>query len=267
MNGVFGFKEWQWLFLTEGLLAVVVGVVAYRYLDDAPGEAHWLSDEERSKLTAVVVEEERYKAIHGPNGVHAALTDRRVYFLAVIYFLIQMSVYGVVFYLPAIVARLLHARIGWRVGLVSAIPWICALAATYILPRLAERSRSDVISALTLVICAGGLALSATSESPAVVLVALCVVAAGVIAVQPLFWSFPTGYLGGAAAAGGIALINSLGVLGGFVAPNVKHWAEQTLALTGAGLLLLAGTTATGGMLFLWLRVALSFKIRNRGLQ
>jgi hypothetical protein len=189
-----------------------------------------------------------------------------VYFLALIYFLIQMSVYGVVFYLPSIVARLLHTRIGWRVGLVGAIPWICALAAAYFLPRLAERTRYDGIGALMLMICAGGIALSGTSVSPAVVLVALCVVAAGVIAVQPLFWSFPTEYLGGAAAAGGIALINSLGVLGGFVAPNVKNWAEQTLASAGAGLLVLAGTTAIGGMLFLLLRVGQSFDIRNRGI-
>ena len=253
INGVFGLKNWQWLFLTEGLLAIVVGIVAYRYLDDAPSEARWLSEEERSKLIGIVAEEERNKGIHGPNGVLATLTDRRVYFLALINFLMQMSAYGVVFYLPSIVARLLHTRIGWRVGLIGAIPWICALVATYFLPRLAERTRYDGISAVVLMICACGLTLSGTSASPAVVLVALCVVAAGLIAVQPLFWSIPTGYLGGAAAAGGIALINSIGVLGGFVAPNVKNWAEQASA--GAGMLLLACATGIGGMLFLWLRV------------
>jgi len=105
-----------------------------------------------------------------------------------------------------------------------------------------------------MLVCALGIAVSVNAGSPLVALIALCFAAAGFIAVQPLFWTFPTSYLGGAAAAGGIALINSLGALGGFVAPNVKTWAEQALASPSAGLNLLAATTVVGGLLFIGLR-------------
>ena len=110
------------------------------------------------------------------------------------------------------------------------------------------------MAALTLVVCAAGIALSVASTSPLLSLVALCFAAAGFIGVQPMFWTFPTAYLGGAAAAGGIALINSLGSVGGFFAPNVRTWAEHTFASTKAGLYLLAGTTLVGAVLFLTLR-------------
>ena len=107
---------------------------------------------------------------------------------------------------------------------------------------------------VTLAVSAIGIAVSVNAPSPIIALVALCFAAAGFIAVQPVFWSFPTAYLGGAAAAGGIALINSLGALGGFVAPNVKTWAEQSFASASAGLNLLAATTVIGALLFLALR-------------
>ena len=105
-----------------------------------------------------------------------------------------------------------------------------------------------------MLVCALGIAVSVNTASPLLAMVALCLAAAGFIAVQPLFWSFPTGYLSGAAAASGIALINSLGSLGGFVAPNLKTWAERAFASPSAGLNLLAGTTVIGALLFHALR-------------
>jgi len=171
---------------------------------------------------------------------------------ALIYFLIQMSVYGVVFYLPTQVANLLGTKVGLQVGFVSAIPWVCALVAAYILPRMADASGNRRGYAAAILAVSGlGIAASVATTSPALALLALCFAAAGFIAVQPIFWTFPTDYLGGVAAAGGIALINSLGALGGFVAPNVKTWAEAAFASQSAGLYLLAGTTLIGALLIL----------------
>jgi len=255
LEGVAGLKGWQWMFLVEGLLATAVGVWAYWYLDNRPNDAVWLSAKEKSTLAEAIDAEEHVKHEHGPKGLVAALTNPRVLYLCAIYFLIQMSVYGVVFYLPTQVAGLLGRNVGFAVGLVTAIPWICALAAAYLIPRYSDRTHERRLpAAATLAVAGLGIAASTSVASPLLALLALCFAAAGFIAVQPLFWTFPTGYLAGAAAAGGIALVNSLGALGGFVAPNVKTWVEGAFGSSSAGLYLLAVTTLFGAVLILGLQ-------------
>jgi hypothetical protein len=234
------------------LLASVVGVWAYFYLDNRPKDAAWLSEAEKQGLEAAVAAEETAKASHGPHSVMSALGNSKVLYLALIYFLIQCSVYGLVFYLPTQVAGLLGKNVGLEVGIVTAIPWVIALIAAYLIPRYSDATgERRLVAAGTLAVAGIGLGVSVAVSSPFVALVALCFAAAGFIAVQPLFWTFPTSYLGGAAAAGGIALINSLGALGGFVAPNVKTWIEQIANSKAAGLYLLTGTTFIGVALIL----------------
>ncbi|SIS85793.1 MFS transporter [Insolitispirillum peregrinum] len=258
LHGAAGLHGWQWMFLVEGLLASVVGVWAFWYLSNRPADATWLSDSEKAALISTLEAEDRHKQDHGPRGMLAALTNGRLLYLCAIYALIQMSVYGVVFYLPSQVAGLLGKQVGFEVGLVTAVPWICALAAAWFIPRYADRiGDRRRPAAVTLAAAGVGIAASAlagANGAPLLALLALCVAAAGFIAVQPLFWTFPTNYLGGVAAASGLAFVNSLGAVGGFVAPNVRTWAEGTFASTTAGLYLLAATTLLGALLILGLK-------------
>jgi hypothetical protein len=167
------------------------------------------------------------------------LRDLRVLRFLLIYTLIQMSTYGAIFYLPAEISALLHKPAGLEVGLVSAIPWTCTLAAVYFLPKLADQWRNHrQVAALTLLV-AGCASFVFPTAGPKLGLVALSIAVSGFISVQPLFWTFPTADV---AAAGGIAVIG-MGNLGGLLAPNVKVWADEYFHSPRAGLYILAGLT------------------------
>jgi MFS family permease len=253
-DGVGGLHGWQWMFLVEGLLASLVGLIVLFKLPDSPYTARWLDPDEREALTAAIAEEDRQKqARHGVSSVLQGLLNWRIVYLAAIYFLIQAAVYGVVYYLPPQVGHLLGRNVGFVVGLVTAIPWACALAASYFLPRLAERlGCRRQIGAVTMMTCAAGMALSVLlAPTPLLALAALCLAVAGFIAVQPLFWTLPTAYLGGAAAASGLALVNTLGASAGFFSPMFRLWAENSFG-AGAGLYALSLTTLFGAGMILF---------------
>lgn len=253
LDGLMGAHGWQWLFAVEGLLASAVGVWAYFYLDNRPKDAKWLTPAERQQLQAVLDAEDSQKQAHG--SLLKVLCQPAVLYLCAIYLLIQASVYGVVFYLPTQVAGLLGTKVGLLVGVVSALPWLCALYAAWKIPGLADRTgRRRTVAALTLVVSGLGIAASVTFSSPVFGILALCFAASGFIAVQPVFWTFPSSFLAGSAAAGAIALINSFGALGGFIAPILKNWAEGFFQSPAAGLYLLAFTTFIAAALVMGIR-------------
>jgi len=250
LHGAMNLAGWQWLFLIEGGLASVVGVWAFFYLDDRPEDASWLTPQARKTLSAALDDDARAASAHGPRNLLAALVDKRVLLFSAIYLLIQMSVYGVIFYLPQQVAALMGESVGLRVGMVAAVPWICALALTWFVPRRADATGTHRRWAVALLVLAGcGIGVSGATHSPLLAMAALCCAASGFIAAQPLFWTFPTRYLTGAAAAGGIALINSLGSLGGFIAPTLRTSAEHAFQSTSAGLLLLGAASLLAALL------------------
>jgi sugar phosphate permease len=261
LHGALGLKGWQWLFLVEGLLASIVGVWAFWYLDDDPAKARWLTPEQRALLMNRIGDDARAASAHGPRSVLAALVDPRVLVLCCVYFLIQAAVYGVVFYLPQQVSALLGTKVGFRVGVVTALPWIAAVIATWIVPRFADRTGKHRACASGLLLVSGiAIAISGWSSAPVVSLIALCCAASGFIAAQPLFWTFPSRYLTGAAAAAGIALINSLGGLGGFFAPMARTAAEAAFHSTSAGLMVLGGASVAAASI-----IVLMVRTHDRG--
>jgi len=255
-HDVMGLHNWQLMFMVEGLAAVVVGVWAFFYLDNRPSDARctWLTDTEKGSLIAAITAEESEKLNHGPRGAWAALADPKVIYLCLIAFTIQIGSYGIAFFMPSQIAALIGTKVGFLVGVLSGIPWLVAAFAAYYVPHLSTiLNERRVVSAVTL--CVGGLGVGLSgyliNVSPFVAFIALCIGCAGLLAVQPIYWTFPTGYLGGTAAASGIALINSLGNLGGFVAPNIRVWAEVTFASDKAGLFLLGLVGFAGGLMIL----------------
>ena len=236
----FGLTGWQWMFVTEGLAASIIGVFAFFYLTDKPRDAKWLNTEEKAAIEHELEKEQLQKANKGPSSWRAAMFNPVVLYFTLIYFTIQVSVYGVLFYLPTRIAELLGTGIGLKVGALTSIPRIATVCMLYLVTRHADRKGQQTrYAALMLAMAAVGMIGSTLSGNLVLVIVAFCVAAAGFITVQPLFWTLPTRFLGGAAAASGIAVIGALGNLGGFLAPTVKTWAEQHFNNPHAGMALL----------------------------
>jgi sugar phosphate permease len=252
LDGLANLEGYQWMFLVEGLIAVVVGIWSYFYLTDRPKDAEWLPADERAALMETVEGEDDAKtAGEGPGHVWAALASWRVWYFAAIYFCIQIAVYGVTFFLPTQVTAITGQKLGFAASLVTAIPWVFGLASVAFFPGLADRTRRHrtIGTALLLVTALGICASGALSESPVLAIGGLSLAAVGFVAMQPIFWTLPTEYMTGYAAAAGIGLINSLGNLGGFLAPNMRDFFVQR-AGTNAGLYSLAVGAVVGAILF-----------------
>ncbi len=237
-----GLEGWQWMFLVEGFLAVAMGAVSFGFLDDKPARAKWLPEDEKQALMAALAQEEEERRAAGPAQLLPMLRDPRVLRFVLIYFLIQMSIYGAIFYLPAQISALMRKPAGFEVGAVSAIPWMCATIACYWLPKGADRKRNHRAMAAWVLFAGGCASLAFPTAGPRLGLLALSIAVSSFVAVQPLFWTFPTGYLADKAKAGGIALVGA-GNLGGFLAPNLKVWADERFHSPNAGLYVLAGIT------------------------
>ncbi|XXJ18460.1 MFS transporter [Desulfovibrio caledoniensis] len=251
MHGFLGHPGWYWMFVIEGALALIAGFATFLYLDNSPAEARFLVLEERELLAETLKAEESTKAT---SKISDAVKRWPVWHLAIIYMIIQISVYGLVFYLPTQVGALMGTTVGFKVSLVAAIPWVAALFGTYYIPRYSDRTgERRITAAMTLLVAGLGLGVSAFA-SPGVAIVALCFAAAGFIAVQPVFWTMPTSLLSGAALAAGIGFTNMFGAFGGFLAPNIKAQADIFFGNHMAGLVTLAIITVCGSAAILALR-------------
>ena len=249
-----GLQGWQWMFLVEGFLAVALGFVAYWYLDNKPATGALAARERKSRRWRMPCQTRRRSG--APSAQPACCPCCAIWHVlrfVLIYALMQMSTYGAIFYLPAEVSALLHKPAGFEVGMVTAIPWICTLAAVYFLPRLADDRRNHRQVAASILLVAGAASFVFPTAGPRVGILALSIAVSGFISVQPIFWTFPTAYLADVAAAGGIALIGT-GNLGGFLAPNLKVWADEHFHSPRAGLYVLAALTVVNAALIAMIR-------------
>lgn len=251
MHGFLGQPGWYWMFMIEGVLAVLAGFVTFSYLDNSPEAARFLTEEERHILTSQLASEESRKET---SRIADAIRNASIWHLSLVYMIIQISVYGLIFFLPTQVAALMGTTVGFKASLITAVPWIFALIGTYNIPRYSDRTgiRRN-LAALTLLAAGLGIGLSAFS-GPVLGIAALSVAAIGFIAVQPVFWTMPTNILTGSALAAGIGFINMFGAVGGFLAPIIRVRAETMFNNSTAGLVTLAVITVIGAAAIMLLK-------------
>jgi D-galactonate transporter len=244
-----GYQGWQWMFLLEALPAVLVGFMVYWYLDDRITDAKWLSESERHLLAQRIEEEDQSKE-HMP--VSAVLKNKRVWVMSAIYFSLAMSLYGVSFWLPTIINGM-GVKDNFSIGLLSAVPWLAGVFSMLWFGRSADKHKErrwHVV--IPMLMAATGLVLSVLLASNVYLSFAALILACmGIVSGIPLFWSLPTSFLAGAGAAAGIAAINSIANLAGFVAPYVVGWLKQVTQSTDSGMYMLAVVLLIGAAITL----------------
>jgi MFS transporter, ACS family, tartrate transporter len=254
-NKAWGLAGWQWLFLLEGIPAVILGFVTWWFLTDQPEEAGWLEPRERAWLSARMAREERCRqALHGLNRLKA-LGNPRVGLLILLYFTIAMGTNGYGFFAPTIIDTHFRNRGADQIGLLYAIPSLVAAIGMLLFSRHSDRSgerRRHLAFAAFL--AAIGWTLSATLEPPWLVLLALTIAFLGMMCMMGPYWSLATSFLSGTAAAGGIALINTIANAGGVLSPYVMGWLKTVTGSFTAGQVMLGLTMLVGSALALCIR-------------
>jgi nitrate/nitrite transporter NarK len=226
---------------------VFIGIVTLFYLDDRIEHAKWLTREEKDLLARNIAADNTVKQ---QPAIGKVLADPRVWLLSLIYFSFVMGLYGVSFWLPTII-KAMGVKDALNIGLLTVIPFGSAVIAMILVSRSADRTgerRWHI--AIPALLGATGLVLSALlGQNTVLAMAALTLATMGILTTLPLFWSLPTSFLAGAGAAAGIALINSLGNLAGFVSPFLVGWLKDMTQSTNAGMYLLAGSMVLGAIL------------------
>jgi ACS family tartrate transporter-like MFS transporter len=256
MHGLAHFSGWQWLFVLEGLPALVLGIVVLRYLPDGPQTAAWLSDDERAALCSRLEQERRLGSLDHRRSFAAAISNSNVWILSLVYFGIVFGLYGVTFWLPQIIGGL-GERSDFGIGMLSALPFVAAAVAMVLIGRSSDLNgerRWHFTTSATM--GAAGLILAATTRSPFLSLVAISIAAAGIWGTFGPFWATSSGCFTSSAAAGGIALINSVGNLGGFAGPYMVGMVKQASHSFAGGMLAMAVSVLAAGILALMLPTA-----------
>ncbi len=256
LDGWLGLRGWQWLFLLEGIPSVLVGFAVLRLLPDRPRDARWLPPEEADWLERRLAEEGADRIAHHGESLRQALRNPMVWWLGLSYFLLVVALYGFALWLPQLV-KASGDFSNFEVGIITAVPYAAAAVGMVLVGRSSDRSGERhlhlVLPALTGAV---GFFAATRTGSTWTLVAALCLCAFGVLGWLGPFWALPTAFLRKQAAAGGIALINSMGAVGGFVGPYLIGEIKERTGEFGPGLLVLAGSLTAAAAIVLGLRAA-----------
>ncbi|WP_342162916.1 MFS transporter [Methylobacterium sp. SD21] len=250
LEGVMGLHGWQWMFLVEAVPAVLLGVVVLFYLTDRPEKATWLAPDQREWLVAEMEAERAARGSVAKHGILAGMADPRVLALALVYFGTSAGLYTLGIWAPQIIRG--FGLSPMEVGFLNAIPPTIAVVAMILWARhsdrTGERTWHVVIACL---VASAGLMLAGAASSVVAVIAALSLVNIGISAAKPPLWAMPTMFLSGSAAAVGIATINAIGNLGGFVGPWVIGWIKDSTGSFAGGLVFVAALLVLSAVLSL----------------
>jgi len=255
LDGAWGLRGWQWLFLIEGLPAILLAPVVLRYLTERPADARWLTDKERAWL-AREIDAEQADTSHAIVTLRAALGSARLWIISLPYFCIVIAFYGVTFWLPQIVQA--SSGLGSAtIVLLTAIPYVSAAIGMVIIGAHSDRTgeRRWHVAVPCLIGTTGFILTVLAPATPAFALATLSIAAFGIWGTLGPYWTLPIAFLRGTAAAGGIALVNSIGNVGGFVGPFLMGWIREWTGGFTAGLLTLAAILVVGAGLVLSIHV------------
>ena len=247
MHGVAGYAGWQWLFVIEGLPAVALGMAVFYLLHDRIADAKWLTAEEKQGMQAAIERDNQGKQGH---SIREGLLNPKIWLLGGVYFCLVMGQYIISFWMPTII-RNSGIEQPWVIGMLSAIPFTAAAVSMVLVGRSSDRHREY---RWHLAICAtlgaaGVLFGTVFGGNLLLGMIGLTIGTAAMVSSLPVFWSMPTAVVGGAAAAAGIALINSMGNVAGFFATIVVGWITQVTGSTQASMYMMAAVLVLGGVL------------------
>jgi MFS transporter, ACS family, tartrate transporter len=236
LDGTLHLAGWQWIYIAEGVPAIILGVLTWCLLVDHPRDAKWLTADERGALLEALANERRSRVQH---DLAAALKDARVLILTVIQFGFTLGTYGIGIWLPLILKQ--HHLTNLQIGLLSVPPYLAASIAMLLWARGADRKDAQIFNlALSCALAGAGLIASAMSPGLTLRLVTLTIALMGATSARAIFWAIPPRFLVGTAAAGGLAFINSVGTLGGFFGPFLMGWLKDLTGSFNSGLFLMA---------------------------
>jgi MFS transporter, ACS family, tartrate transporter len=258
-----GLAGWRWLFIIEGVPAILFGIVTIFYLTDRPDQAHWLTQEEKRWITGELENERQRKREKHSYRILQAMRHREVLLLATIYFLTVTATYGFNFWLPTIIKKASGASI-LTVSLLSALPYCAALAGMLLVGWSSDRTRERRWHAAGCMMIVGlGLLLSLVTQNHIGLAISMFSLAAvGMYGYLPSFWALPTSFLSGTAAAASIGLINSIGNLGGFAGPYVVGYVSKVTGSFSGGVLYLSISALLAATLVLSIRATKRERVR-----
>ena len=254
-----GVAGWQWLFILEAIPAVILGLVILWRLDDRVVDAKWLTEEEKAVVIGEIGEDAVAKTLHSVLSVFAS---PRVWLMGAIWFGIEMGSYAIGFWQPTIISQS-GVKDVFDIGLLTMLPYTLALISMILVGRHSDRTRErrwhvvvpNIVAAIGFILC------TQSGSSTVLAMIGLTLAMVGVVTALPMFWALPTSFLGGAAAASGIALVNCTGNLGGFFSPTIIGFLKTHTGTLNSGLFLISGCMMASAILIVALVPA---KLVNR---